>query len=142
MDPATAFGVASSVLAFLDFSIKVVNGAVEIYQSTDGMTSETMHLENVARDMKTRTESMKQKTAARTVEEKSIVELAEKCFKISERMSGLLKEMKLKGGKHSKLGSLQAAILGKRRKKDVAELQRQIGEYRAQILLNLHLVLQ
>lgn len=142
MDSATAVGVASSVLAFLDFSIKVVNGAVEIYRSIDGTTSENFHLEKVARDMKSRTESMKQHTAARTVEEKSIVDLAEKCYDVSERMLGLLKETKVKDGKRSKLGSLQAAILVRRKKKDVAELQSQIREYREQILLNLQFVLK
>lgn len=142
MDPATAIGVASSVLAFLDFSIKVANGAVEIYHSVEGMTSENAHLENVARDMKSRAKSLKQDTVARTEEEKSIVELAEECYRISDRMMGLLKETKVKGGRHSKFGSLKAAFVGKRKEKDVAELKSQLQEYRAQILLNLQLVLQ
>lgn len=82
MDPATAIGVGSSVLAFLDVSIKVVNGAVEIYHSAEGMTSENAHLEKVTRDMKSCSESMmKRDTAVRTAEEQSIVSIAEECHK-------------------------------------------------------------
>lgn len=142
MDPATAIGVASSVLAFLDFSVKVVNGAVEIYRSADGTTAENFHFENVTRDMHSRTESMKKHSTAKTGAEQSIVKLAEECHKLSGRMINLLEETKVKGGKRSKLGSLQAAILVGKKKKDVAELEGQMQEYRAQILLNLQLVLQ
>lgn len=142
MDPASAIGVASSVLAFLDFSIKVVNGAVEIYHSAEGTTSGNARLEDVVRDLQSRTESMKQHSTARTVEEQNIVNLAEGCHKVSGRMLSLLDETKIKGGKRRVFESLSAAIRARRNKGEVAELQTQIQEYRAQILLNLQFILQ
>lgn len=140
MDPASAIGVASSVLAFIDFSVKLVKGAVEIYR--DGTTSENARIEDVVRDLKVRSEAMKASKTAKTEAEKSIVKLAEECHKVSGSSLALLEQMSVKNQKHSKLGSLKAALITSRKRKTVAEFQAQLQEYRAQILLNLQLVLQ
>lgn len=40
MDPATAIGVASSAITFVDFSRKLLRRAYEIYRSSDGRSKE------------------------------------------------------------------------------------------------------
>lgn len=144
MDPASAIGVASSVLSFINFSLDLISDAVEIHHSrtADATLSQHARLEDVVRDLASRSESMSQDTTAQTGAENSIRNLAEKCHETSTRLLVLLQEIKFKGRKRSKVNSLQAAFVASRKKKIVAELKDQLQGYRSQILLNLQIVLR
>lgn len=45
LDPLTAISLASSVIQFTDFCIRLVAGSIEVYQSTTGVNSERSNLE-------------------------------------------------------------------------------------------------
>ncbi|KAI1394304.1 uncharacterized protein F4822DRAFT_424781 [Hypoxylon trugodes] len=53
MDPISALSVASAVIAFVDFSWKIVTGAAEIYRSVEGTTNENARLEDIVQDLET-----------------------------------------------------------------------------------------
>lgn len=41
MDPASADGLASSIMAFIDFSWKLVQGSYQVYNSATGLQKRT-----------------------------------------------------------------------------------------------------
>ncbi|KAL3487411.1 hypothetical protein BJX62DRAFT_241003 [Aspergillus germanicus] len=51
MDPLTAISLASSIIAIVDFSFKVLSGAQEIYESGKGSTAENQSLETIIHEM-------------------------------------------------------------------------------------------
>ncbi|EFX03145.1 hypothetical protein CMQ_3074 [Grosmannia clavigera kw1407] len=52
MDPVTAIGLASSIIAFVDFGWKLIKGAKEIYDAADGTLEENRSREAVVLEMK------------------------------------------------------------------------------------------
>ena len=51
MDPFSALGVASSLITFIDFTSRLINGSLELYHSTDGATASHRTLEGVTKDL-------------------------------------------------------------------------------------------
>ena len=45
LDPLTAISLASAVVQFTDFGIKLVTGTIELYHSADGLSGERSNLE-------------------------------------------------------------------------------------------------
>lgn len=45
LDPLTAISLASAVVQFTDFGIKLVTGIIELYHSADGANAERSNLE-------------------------------------------------------------------------------------------------
>jgi hypothetical protein len=52
MDPFTAFGLASNILQFIDFSAGVISEAREVYKSASGATAANTSLEIRVQKMK------------------------------------------------------------------------------------------
>ncbi|KAH0429597.1 hypothetical protein CcaCcLH18_08297 [Colletotrichum camelliae] len=48
MDPVTAIGLVSGILAFIDFSTKLVRGATQIYASKSGTPEDNNTIESAA----------------------------------------------------------------------------------------------
>ena len=46
LDPLTAISLASSIVQFTDFGIKLVTGTIELYHSADGLSGERSNLEH------------------------------------------------------------------------------------------------
>jgi hypothetical protein len=51
MDPLTAIGLASSIVQFVDYTTKLIQGAKEIYISVSGTTEENKSLETITKEM-------------------------------------------------------------------------------------------
>jgi len=52
MDPFTAIGLATNILAFIDFGTELVSAAKDIYESGSGTTREDQAWQNAAMEMK------------------------------------------------------------------------------------------
>lgn len=142
MDPASAIGVASSVLAFIDFSWKLIHGTVEIYRSPDGTSDENARLEDVMDDVKSLAESLQAGVSVRTKAERNIKRLAQDCQEDAEELLGLLSEMKVPGKRKTVWRSLGAKWMSILKKEKVTDLRSRLHDSRADLMLNLTLLLQ
>lgn len=137
MDPVSAIGLASSILTFVDFSWKLVQGTLEIYHSPDGTSDENARLEHVIADLDLLADSLQTGVSARTRAERNIKDLAEDCREDSKALLELLSEMKVSGKRRTLWRSLSAkwsSILNKER---ATELKNRLRETREDIMLNL-----
>ncbi|PNP85102.1 hypothetical protein FNYG_01627 [Fusarium nygamai] len=137
LDPVTAIGLASSIVAFVDFSAKLVKGSIEIYQASDGTLTENRSSQAVAVAM--------ERFAARFViqqlsqpsdEEKELVDLATKCHAVCIEILGLLGRIKPKD-LSSKRQSLWAALKNKFHQGEREELEKRLDTYRRQLELHM-----
>ncbi|CAI4213161.1 unnamed protein product [Parascedosporium putredinis] len=97
MDPASAVGLASSILTFIDFSVKLVSGALEVYRSADGTLEENARLERVIGDFDVVAGELACQASGGTRAERSIRELALECRPDAELLVGLLRSLKVPG---------------------------------------------
>lgn len=141
MDPITAISLVSSILTFIDYANKIVSGTYEVYKSVTGTTEENAHIETIMSDLREATDDLESDLVGKTKHERALKELASKCEKLSAELLCLLEKLTA-SGQHSTWKSLKVKIMSMRKEKEVAGMEKRLGEYRSQILLRLTLMLK
>jgi hypothetical protein len=141
MDPITAISLASSILTFIDFANKIVTGTYEVYQSRSGATAENAHVDIIVEDLSEITSDLCTNVPGKTKNEIALKSLASKCEVVSTKLQVLLNDLKVTGD-HTTWKSLKAQIKSLRKRDDVLSMEKQLGDYRAQILTRLTLMLR
>lgn len=142
MDPLSAIGLASAIVAFVDFSWNLVTGTWEIYHSLDGVATENACLEDVTDDLESLTQALEANFPVKTKAEKNIKRLAQDCKEDAKTLKDLLDEMKAPGKRRLFWKSLNAKWRSILNKDEVARLKSQLQESRAEIQLNLTAILR
>ena len=137
MDPISAVGLASAIVAIIDFSWKLVTGTWEIHQSLEGITVENGHLEDVMGRLESLMQALQADIPIKTAAEWNIQRLAKECKEDAEILRALLMEMKVPGRRRSLLKSLDAKWKSILNKHEVAQLKTRIQESRDDIQMNL-----
>lgn len=133
MDAVSVVGLASSIIAFIDFSWELVAGTWEIYRSPNGSLDKNARLEDVVEDLKSLTKPLQIKVAVNTVAETKIERLARYCQDDSQTLLDLLSSLQLDVKRRTIWTSLNAKWKNILKKKEVAELKSQLQESRAEI---------
>lgn len=142
MDPVSALGLASAVVAIVDFSWKLVTGAWEIHQSLEGATAENAHLEDVTGRLESLMQALTADVPVKTAAERNILHLAKECKQDAETLRALLMEMKAPGRRRSLWKSLNAKWKTVLNKREVAQLKVRIQESRDNIQVHIISMLQ
>lgn len=142
MDPVSAISLASSIIAFIDFSWELVAGTWEIYRSPDGVLDKHAQLEDVIEDLKSLTEPLKAKVPTNTPSETKIQRLARYCQEDSQSLLKLLSELQLDVKRRTIWSSLSAKWKSILKKDEVSQLRSQLQEYRAQIQFHVTFMMQ
>lgn len=142
MIPLSAIGLASAIVAFLDFSWNLVTVTWEIYQSLDGVAAENARLEDVTDDLESLTQALEADFLVKTKAERNIQRLAKYCKEDAKSLKDLLDEMKAPGKRRLFWKSLNAKWKTILNKDEVSRLKSQLQESRAEIQLNLAAILR
>jgi hypothetical protein len=99
MDPLTAIGLAGNVLAFVDFGVKLVSKAHEIYNK--GSTEDDESLAFVIRELRDFSEKLQTQTSSSVVtpELRSLKKVAAVCEDLADDLLELLEEFKAENPK-------------------------------------------
>ena len=139
MDPATAIGVASSVLNIIEFSWHVLHGTREVYMSSSGATIENAHISNVLNDLEDAADALTNGLEGRDRHERAVLRLAGQCQSLSLELGGLLRRLQAKDT--STWESLRTKLRSMLKEKEVASLEKRLGEYRQEIILQIDLMI-
>ncbi|KAG4428862.1 hypothetical protein IFR05_015654 [Cadophora sp. M221] len=95
MDHLTAIGLASNIIAFVDFAGKLVSQGHEIYKSASGALQENVDINNIVTDLSLHVNKLKEGNAitAPTQREQQLQSLASKCSILAEEISQKLKKL-------------------------------------------------
>jgi len=145
MDPATAVGLASGVVQFVDFTSKLISATHKLYVSASGATVEHLELEELARDLQQRAEDATPHSisniAALSREERTLIKLGEYCREVSDELLRVLQSLRLKGGSHKKWKSFYLALKSVWKEEEIVALQQRLDRIgytmNTQILYNL-----
>ncbi|KAI1449148.1 hypothetical protein F5Y02DRAFT_373322 [Annulohypoxylon stygium] len=134
MDPATAIGLACSILSLIDFSYKVISGTYKI--AKHGSTVEYDNVESVVQDLHTLTVGLQSHELKGTPpHETALKELASKCETLSKELSALLQTLKATEG--SRWDAIIVSLRSARKKAEVAKKRSMLAEYRSQVSVQL-----
>lgn len=141
MDPITALTLASTILTFIDYANKIVTGTYEVYQSLSGATAENAHVETIVGDLSDITADLGATVPGKTKNEIALKDLASKCKVVSDKLQDLLDTLKVSGN-HTTWKSLKVKIKSMRKDKEIVGMEKQLDDYRAQILTRLTVMLR
>jgi len=146
MDPVTAFQVAASVIAFVDFSRTLLSDAHHVYKSPNGQTARMVRLSEIESDLRSLRVPIEECLAALPGEESQsdhvIVELCEQCRQIEAALQGTLRDMTAAGMKKIKYGRMERAgksfITAARdmgRRKQLEALEQRLGSIHSRMMM-------
>ena len=141
MDPITALSLASTILTFVDYAHKIVTGTYEIYQSVSGVTEDNAHVDIIVSDFNDIATDLVTTVPGKSPNEIALKDLASKCEAISGRLLALLNSLKV-SGHCTTWKSLKAKIKSMRKENEILSIEKQLGDYRGQILTRLTMMLR
>lgn len=124
-----AVGLASSIISFIGVAHKLIRGAYEVYNSSEGLTEEYDFTERVVKDLTQ--VSARLKAPHGEPHDQELVQLAEACYDLSGKLTHLLQKLLPKGP--GRWPAFVAACRVLRKHEEVAELEVRLDRYRQQI---------
>ena len=145
MEPLTAIGLAGNIVQFLDLGGKLVSGAIELYNATDGATSSNRVLDQISTDFQCLCRALEQRIGKvngclRTESEAALLPLAKSCRALGEELTRRLEDLKVKG-RHKRWKSARKAVEAAWKAKDIQQYEHQLSLYRSQIVTRLLAIL-
>lgn len=136
MDPFSAIGVAANITGLIDFGLRAVSIAKQISQK--GSAHHNADIESLTSKCRSLADSLKSQmlTPEPSVDHLRLQELAEECTRISEDLLRLLSELTASGSRSS-VRDLRLAWKNIRKKSEVAELEKRLGQARQTLHLQL-----
>lgn len=141
MDPASAIGLASAILTFIDIGYKVVAGTLETAQTS--RAPHTEHIDVVAQDLNNAVVRFSQAGPPNASDpEKALKEVSAKCQALSMELLALLDRFKVSAEQTGiTWETFKVTIRRIRNDSKVQDLQKSLADYRSQILVHLVTIL-
>ncbi|KAJ0416987.1 hypothetical protein BJY00DRAFT_217081 [Aspergillus carlsbadensis] len=103
-DPITIIGLASSIITFVEFGLKVVSGAKSIRDSQHGSTAEIHQLDLIVADVRASNTQVKEQQLARrhlSEHELRILAMVAECEKLQEELLKIIETLKVRSDARS-----------------------------------------
>ncbi|KAI9373547.1 hypothetical protein BJX61DRAFT_375576 [Aspergillus egyptiacus] len=140
MDPVSAIGLASNMLQFVEFGIRLCDGIHQVANSTTGLTEDNTHISVVAEDLRQATDRLSVSVKGNSRHELGLINLARECQDLSDELSDIFSKLKPTKGDHL-WSSVRVAWKSALKQKKIASIEKRLADYRAQIVLRLNLLL-
>lgn len=144
LDPLTAISLASAVVQFTEFGIKLVTGSIELYHSADGLNRERSNLELRISTVHKLAENIvlsfeyKSDDGPATEDEKELGKLATSCKGMASDLLSVLDDLKVKNptGPGRKWESFRKAVAAQtpHNKKKIEDLDKNLRSVKEDML--------
>ena len=137
MEPLATIGLAGNIVQFLDLGRRLVSGAVELYNASDGATSSNRVLDETSTDLHRLCRGLEQgaknfRGHLGTESEAALLPLVKSCSALGEELKRVLEELKVKGGNKG-WKSARVALKTAWKAKDIGQYEKKLDLYRSQI---------
>jgi hypothetical protein len=142
MDPLSCLGIASSIVQFVDFGLRVVSKGKQIYRSVDGSLAENLDLEIVTNDLLVLQAKLQCfRTAASSPQSDSynanaFETLSRACADLAVRLLERLNMAKAQG-RFRRWKSLRQALKSVWSKQDIEEMANRLHRFRSELQLHI-----
>ncbi|KAL1850642.1 hypothetical protein Daus18300_012853 [Diaporthe australafricana] len=142
MDPVTAFGLAASVVQFVNFAGGLLNKSIEIHDSVSGLPN-ALNIQEAYQVLAGLSSSLRDFTDAdvSTVDRQirqdldSLGALASTCKSDCDTLLDILGKLRIKDGPSRRIKSLRAAFIAFRKEDEIKHLEKRLAESERQISL-------
>ena len=148
MDPFSALSLAGNIIQFVDFGIRLLSEAHEIYQSSSGSAAGILEIESVYQDLSNLTARLNvsaispSKPSGISLEEKALVELAGSCKRLADELLATIKDLKVDDGPYRKWRSFHQGLRTLWKKEKLDAIQKRLDNFRKQLSLHLLAILR
>ena len=143
LDPLTAISLASAVVQFVDFSVKLVSAGHELYDK--GSLSRNDEIEQISRDLSNLADDL---GASRppsanqpSQDEIALQKLAGSCKELADQMITVLETLKVQKSGHG-LESVRKAVRSMRKKGKILDIEKRLEKVRDELNLRLTAILR
>ncbi len=152
LDPLTAISLASCVVQFTDFGIKLVTGSIELYHSVDGTNAERSNLDKKVTRVRNLADKIilplehKHGDGPASKDEEELIELAKSCKRIASDLLKVLDDLKVKksAGLGRKWESFQKAVAAQtpHNKNKIMALEKELGRVKREIFDRIQIMMR
>lgn len=139
-------GLASNIISFIDFGLKLASGTRIVLESIGGTAPEIRELELVIQNVERLNEEIvRQKKDGQLLspDEQLILDIAEQCSKLADEIRKLMKRLMMRNGARSKtLEGGRVAFQVMRKQKDIDRLRSRLESLEQRLRMNITHVLQ
>jgi hypothetical protein len=143
LDPLTAISLASAVVQFVDFSVKLVSAGHELYEK--GSLANNNEVEQITQDIAHLAEELgahrPPSANPPSQDEIALQQLAGSCKELAEEMMTVLETLKVQKPK-SGLEIVRKALRSMRKKGKIQNIEKRLGKIREELNLRLTAILR
>lgn len=153
MEPLSAIALASSIISFIEFALKLVSNSREVYEATDGLTDENIKLGAVAarlsrinRAVRTRGHDLKHVSDDDDDDDEAVAHaqslqaIVHGCDEVATQLLTALEKLRPKTD--SKWSSVYAALKSILKQPKLKKLNEQLRAYREEMVLHIIVLVQ
>jgi hypothetical protein len=133
MESIVAFGVAGTLLQFIQFGLELLSLGKEIYESSAGTLAQSVDTRSIAHVWMERIENARGRIVeTRADVDRNFEELCTSCWKVALHLSTIISRLKVHG-KHKKWASFKAAVQSVMKKSEIENLTKRFETLRTEI---------
>ena len=147
-DPLTLIGLASNIIAFIDFGVKLVSAVKSIQDSAEGTLPEISDLGLIVNDIRVANANLKLEISSQShvsPQDESILAMANECVQIADQLDSLIGELKLRDTSNNLSRGVEASriyVRAWRKKKPIDNLRHRLENLDGRISKSVKLSLQ
>jgi hypothetical protein len=139
LEGMAAFGLASNIIQFVDYSSKIVSKFREIHHSASGTTKDAIDLTIINQDLEKICSNLSSGAARAPPPPDGLADLAKKCADCTEKLLQMLSKVRAKDPR-SKWQSARAALKSAWTSGDIKVIQDKISGFRFQLILHMQVL--
>lgn len=127
MDPLTIVGLAASIVQLVDIGHKLVTGAKEVYDSTNGLLTSLEDMKLIADDIQNAATEIKGSPSF-SKNERDVVNVAQRSLDLANELQQKLKRLEIRPDRSRKVEAARVVLQSMWQRKDIKELDERLSK--------------
>jgi hypothetical protein len=133
-----AFGLASNIVQFVDFGMKLILQGRELYSSAEGVSEENTSIEKIAVDINHMTQNL---ATGGTIYDEALEVLVKECTRLSHDLLAVLDTLKIDAEKNRRIEAVKKSLKSFRKKREIKDVYDRLCKTRDQVCSHLNFLL-
>lgn len=134
-----AFGLASNIVQFVDFGIKLVSCGAELYSSAEGASKENTIMEKITLDIKRNTQNL---ASGGVNHDEALRDLVKACNELARDLLAVLGTLKIDVKKNRRMETMRKSLKNFQKRREIKDIYNRLCKVRDQICSHLNFLLK
>lgn len=133
-----AFGLASNIVQFVDFGMKLISHGRELYGSAEGVSEEHTSIEKIAVDINHMTPNL---ASEELNHDEGLEELVTDCRRLARDLLAVLDTLKIDNEKNRRIEAMKKSLKSFRKRREIKDIYDRLCKVRDQVCSHLNYLL-